>query len=283
MVLKIIHPYITITWLEHAQCLHSQLLLQDLHSPNHLLNNQATNDVTMRLEKVQRILGFEYRGFFFHVTVIKTSPKWKYSIIFKKKTNTPTNTQNSHIKMDGLIITDPLIPLKAAEFVLQKSVLVKLSWFEHLQGFNWHLVTKPFEAFEWIVHTCSQRNVLHTHAFLWRKWWISIVISTILVYNGLLRMFSWLDAIALRIFQKTNERCPQPPASSTLCTHDSPRNTRSVLSCRFCNKQNGRANEKRTLNAKKNWSDTAAFNKWRWVLIDSWIGSATHRHHPVIQ
>ena len=109
----------------------------------------------------------------------------------------------------------------------------------------------PFEALEWIVHTCSQRNVLHIHAFLWRKWWISIVISTILVYNGLLRMFSCLDAIALRIFQKTNERCPQPPASSTLCTHDSPRNTRRVLSCRFCNKQNGSANGRKEHETQK--------------------------------
>ena len=65
-------------------------------------------------------------------------------------------------------------------------------------------------------------------------------LSTILVYNVIFNylMFRCHCFKELPIPQ-TNaaNAAPQPPASSTLCTHDSPRNTRRVLSCRFATTQ----------------------------------------------
>ena len=117
-------------------------------------------------------------------------------------------------------------------------------------------------------HPWNRKEMYHTKTrlFLWENGWISIVISTILVYNGSFPMFRrWLSTILVYnvIFNYLMFRChcfkelpipqtnaanaaPQPPASSTLCTHDSPRNTRRVLSCRFATTQTEHPPRKKT-------------------------------------
>lgn len=203
----------------------------------------------MRLgEGIIRILGFDVRMVFFprdcHKNFNKMFQNVYSTCYLKKNPNTPTNTQNRYFNGWGLT---------ASGFPGSKKPVPnpKLSRFEHNQT---HLFCRmdcdhPFSTKKCIAQKPAFFCGKMGGSPLWSQlsWFIMVHfrclgrwLSTILVYNVIINypMFRCHCFKELPIPQ-TNaaNTTPQPPASSTLCTHDSPRNTRRDLSCRFATTQ----------------------------------------------